>query len=276
MKNYLFHICLLICVFFIACEPITDRMEMGSVVAESDLRIEVYTTTEGGNQIVMSNETPQVGSFWDYIVSTSVQQRDTVLLPFLGEHKITFTGLCAGGTVTTTRTVKIDRIDHALAPEWALLAGTEKEGKTWVWDNEGLIWGDGGYLYDIAPMWSGLSAEDMESKFPEDFAQSITFDLNGGANFTKKKANGTIVEKGSFSLDLSRSIPNGYNTAEWSTALIKINEATVMHGISPNEGNTTIHQFEVMLLDKDHLVLAYPEQGISPGGRCWYWKFKAQ
>lgn len=94
MKNYLFHIRLLICVFFIACEPITDRMEMGLVVAESDLRIEVYTTTEGGNQVVMSNETPQVGSFWDYIVSTSVRQRDTVLLPFLGEHKITFTGLC--------------------------------------------------------------------------------------------------------------------------------------------------------------------------------------
>lgn len=276
MKNYLFHICLIACGFFTACEPITNRMDMGSVIAESDLKIEVYTTTEGGNQIVMANETPLVGNFWDYIVSTSVRQRDTVLLPFLGEQVITFTGLCAGGTITATRTVRVDKIDHAVAPEWALLAGTDKKGKTWIWDNEGLIWGNGGYLYDIAPMWYGLSADDMKRDFPEDFTQSITFDLNGGANFTRKAANGTDIEKSKFSLDLSRSIPNGYNTAEWSTALLKINNATVMHGISPNEGNAPVHQFEVILLDENHLVLAYPEPGISPGGTCWYWKFKAQ
>lgn len=276
MRNYLFHICLLIGGLFTSCEPITDRMEMGPVTDESELKIEVYTTTEGGNQVVMSNETPQVGSFWDYIVSTSVRQRDTVLLPFLGEQVITFTGLCVGGTVSTTRIVNIQKIDHELAPEWAFLAGTEKEGKTWVWDEEGLIWGNGGYLYDIAPMWGGLSVDDMQRDFPADLTQSITFDLNGGPNFTRKAADGTVIEKSNFSLDLSRSIPNGYNTAEWSTALLKISDATVMHGISPNEGNASVHQFEVMLLDKDHLVLAYPEPGISPGGTCWYWKFKAQ
>ncbi len=124
---------------FLACEPITDRMEMGSVVAESDLRIEVYTTTEGGNQVVMSNETPQVGSFWDYIVSTSVRQKGYRITSFPWRTQNHLHGTLRRRN-RNDYTYRKDRQNRSCARTGmgAFSGNGEKEGKTWVWDNEGL------------------------------------------------------------------------------------------------------------------------------------------
>ena len=84
-----------------------DDKQLGNVVDESELKLDVHATTPGGNQIVMVNNTLGVGSYWDYVTGRSAADRDTVSLPFLGEQSITFTGLCDGGTVTTTRKVTL-------------------------------------------------------------------------------------------------------------------------------------------------------------------------
>ena len=52
---------------FCACNPITDETSLGGVTKESDLKLKVYATSSGGNQIVMVNKTKGVGSYWDYI-----------------------------------------------------------------------------------------------------------------------------------------------------------------------------------------------------------------
>lgn len=50
-----------------ACDPVVDNKEMGGVLSESELKLDVHATTEGGNEIVMTNNTPGVGSYWNHI-----------------------------------------------------------------------------------------------------------------------------------------------------------------------------------------------------------------
>jgi len=277
MKKQLSYWLISLSILIVSCDPITDKQSLGSVISPDELQLEVYTTTDGGNQVIMSNTTPQVGSYWDYVINISTRQRDTVIFPFLGEQTISFTGICNGGTVTTTRKVNINKIDHEVAKEWAYFAGTGAEGKTWVWnydETSEIIWGNGGYLNDIAPAWWGLSADDMNRDFADEFVQTMTFDLNGGANFTRKEADGSVVQKGTFNFDLSKSKPNVENTGTWSLGRLQLVNATVIHGISPNEGNAPVHNYDIVKLTDEEMVLAYPEPGVGAYGGCWYWKFK--
>ena len=127
-----------------SCNPIEEDHKQGSVIAESELDLEVYPLTEGGNKIVMINKTPKIGAHWNYGSGISVRQQDTVLVPFLGEKEIVFTGICSGGTIMTSRKVLIDKILYPIEDEWALFAGTDKNGKTWMWDYtspDDVVWG---------------------------------------------------------------------------------------------------------------------------------------
>ena len=48
----------------------------------------------------------------------------------------------------TSRKVLIDKILYPIEDEWALFAGTDKNGKTWMWDYtspDDVVWGNGGY-----------------------------------------------------------------------------------------------------------------------------------
>ena len=74
----------------VACDPITDETPLGGVTSEKDLNINVYSTTEGGNQITMVNHTKGVGSYWDYIIGRAASDSVTVSLPFLGQQTISF------------------------------------------------------------------------------------------------------------------------------------------------------------------------------------------
>lgn len=65
-----------------ACDPVVDNKEMGGIVSESELKLDVHATTDGGNEIIMTNNTPGVGSYWDHITGISTQQTATAALPF--------------------------------------------------------------------------------------------------------------------------------------------------------------------------------------------------
>ena len=52
-----------------------------------------------------------------------------------------------------TRTVTIKQIDHPVAEEWGLLAGSGTNGKAWVWNLEDYdaVYGTGGWLTELEP-----------------------------------------------------------------------------------------------------------------------------
>jgi len=195
--------------------PIEGDDSLGRIFPENELQLDVHTITPGSNKIVMINNTQGVGTSWDYIIGRSTRANDTILLPFMGTQTITFTGLSAGGPVVTKRDVVIDKIDFPLDEMWSLLCGNGSDGKTWVWATgnpypnwagEPGLFGNGSDEDEI-PAWWIVTANDMNDW--ECLYDEMTFDLNGGANYTlvKKGKDGTVTPttiEDSFILDTAK------------------------------------------------------------------------
>lgn len=277
MKNlsliYLFTLAVL---SVISCNPIEDRDSMGGVLSAEQLILETYPLVDGGNKIVMSNSTPGIGSFWDYGSGYSNRQQDTILVPFVGDIPISFTGVCNGGTVTKTQAVKVDKILFSVDETWNLLAGNDANGKVWMWDYdspEDAVWGNGLSIAHYQPEWAKITAEEMNTQDPDvGMEGTMLFDLNQKANFTKISQDGKVVEKGSFQFDMSKKIDAGDGTF-WSIGQLTIVDGSVLRGVSPNEGGIVVHTLEILELTEDKMVLAR----VMPNGwEAWFWKFKVK
>jgi len=268
MKKTLFGI-IILAGTMCACDPVCDDIAMGGVVGESDLQLDVHATTDGGNQIVVRNNTLGVGSYWDYGFGRSTAQCDTIVMPFLGAQSISFTGLCDGGTVTTTRTVTISRIDHPVAAEWSYFAGSSADGKTWTWDDSAdAVYGTGGYLAEFVPDWTPISISDTE-----DPGAYMLFDLNGGPNFTRYGSDGKVVEKGTFAFDMTSTKKDPDDNSQWSVGTLTLTGATVLNGHI--YGTTAVqHKFDILTLNDDKMVLCAAPDGTAAWDNGTFWIFK--
>lgn len=256
----------------VACEPVTDNRELGHVINESDLKLDVHATTEGGNEIVMTNHTLGVGSYWDHITGISAKQSVTVALPFMGEQTITFVGFCDGGQVVAKRKVTITKIDHPVAKEWSFFAGTEMGGKVWVWDREkydDAVYGTAGWLTQFAPAWDVKPIADLE-----DLTSELVFDLNGGPNLTKKDATGKVLEKGTFMFDMSATKKNPDNGSQWSIGQLKLNGVSVLSGHAYGDETNKITIFEILELTENTMVLCWNPPTADAWTDATFWCFR--
>lgn len=270
MKNL--QIAFILTLFLVGCNPITDDKPLGRILSEDELILDVHNTTEGGNEITMTNNTPGVGSYWDYITGVAAEKSVTVTLPFMGEQTITFTGFCDGGTVTTTRKVFIDKIDHPIIQEWILFAGNELSGKSWVWnleDYNGIVYGTGGWLTEFAPSWDVCDPENLEDKDCE-----LVFDLNGGPNLTKKDENGNIIEKGTFTFDMSTIKQNPDNGSQWSIGQLTIKGVSVLSGHAYYDSSNIITTFEILELTENTMVLCWNPTDAEAWSDATFWCFR--
>ena len=245
------------------CDPIIDDNPIGDIVSPDKLNLEVYNVSEGSNAIVLKNNTPHTGSYWDYGIGTSTRQCDTIVLPYLGDIKIKFIGLCDGGQVETTRTANISKIDHPVQKEWTLFAGNGIAGKTWTWNiagTDGAVYGTGGWLTEYAPSWDVKPLDELEDR-----NCSLIFDLNGGANVTKVDANGKILEKGTFSFDMSTTKNNPDDGQQWSIGQLTLSGVTMLSGHPYGDPSENVHTFEILKLDDNELVLCYN----TPDAEAW-------
>lgn len=258
----------------VACDPVIDDKDMGSIISEDELVLDVHSTTEGGNEISMSNKTPGVGSYWNYVVGTSTKQNETVVLPFVGDQTITFTGFCDGGRVETKRTVHITQIDHDIPEEWINFAGRGMEGKHWTWDfdsNDGVAYGTGGWLTEKYPSWDVKTEEET----PEHDCELI-FDLNGGPNLTKVDANGNVLEKGTFSFDMSVQKFNPDDGSLWSIGQLKLLDVSVLSGHGFWDESNIISTFEILELTENTMILCWNPADADPWTDGTFWCFKSK
>jgi hypothetical protein len=269
MKKLLFSFMILAGILC-SCDPVCDDIQPGGVVDESALQLDVHATTTGGNQIILTNNTKGVGSYWDYGIGRSSAQCDTILIPYLGEQTITFTGLCDGGTVTTTRKITVSKIDHPTAQEWAFFAGTGSDGKTWTWDDAAAdaVYGTGGYMAEFVPNWTTVALADTEE--PEGY---MVFDLNGGPNFTLYKGDGTVAAKGKFAFDMSSRIDNTDDGSQWSIGTLTLTGATVLNGHLCGYTDP-VYKYSILTLTDDKLVLCAAADGAIGWDEGTIWLFK--
>ncbi|MBN1185198.1 MAG: hypothetical protein JXB49_23130 [Bacteroidales bacterium] len=227
-----------------ACDPIEDRESMGIIPPLSSIDVDAHGISPGSNRIVLENNTPEYNVVWDYIINSSKKQNDTIDLPFLGVQEITAHVFTDGGMVDVPINVDITTIEYPLDAQWSLLAGTDVNGKTWVWagDNpyattsilgfpEPAVWGLGGGATALLPDGNlfALGATSIQYVVPQylmmpgDAMGTMKFDLNGAANYTYTDMAdplNPVVHSGSFSLKLKDPISPGYNTNPSQVTLI--------------------------------------------------------
>lgn len=256
-----------------ACDPLVDNKEMGGVISESELQLDVHATTEGGNEIVMTNNTPGVGSYWDHITGISAKKTTKVTLPFLGDQTIKFVGFCDGGQVTATRTVTIAKIDHPVAQEWSFFAGSGTNGKSWKWNFEDYdaVYGTGGWLTEFEPSWDVTPVDELEEADCE-----LVFDLNGGPNLTKIDSEGNVLEKGTFSFDMSMIKINPDNGEQWSIGQLKLTGVSVLAGHAFYDDSNKIATFEILELTEDTMVLCWNPADAEAWTDATFWCFRSK
>lgn len=263
-----------------ACDPVVDNKGIGGILSENQLDIVVKSTSEGSNEVSLENNTPGVAPYWDYIVGKSTNQKEVVRLPFMGEMEIKFTAICDGGTVTTTRKVNVTKIDKPAEPEWTMFAGAGSDGKVWVWNpkpDNNVVYGTAGYgSGDPGPSWSTATAGSTigDKLVPGD--EEMLFDLNGGANMTKRKTDGTVVEKGTFKFDMTKQKLREDGTA-WSIGQLDFEGVTVICG-SSCWSTTLVYTFDIISLTDDEMMLAYSAPGteFENWQEATFWRFKAK
>ncbi|MDR2927961.1 MAG: hypothetical protein LBV41_07165 [Cytophagaceae bacterium] len=269
-----------------ACEPIVDEREMAAKLSESELILNIKQPVEGGNLVVVENNTPGVNGVWDFGLKTSTRSRDTVTYPYVGDIAIKFLAIGDGIILPVTRTVKVTEITHPVDPAWALFAGDGS--KTWVWADEA-CYGANGYGNDKVPAWEPdiFNPGDvvMEGK-TVNADEEIVFDINGGANFIRRKSDGTVIEKGTFAFDMKHRNPGDPNAANdlndekppFIIGKLTLTGATLPCG-STTWSTAPVYTYEILILNDDELVFEVDNAGNSPwalwaSGTCWRFKAK--
>ena len=306
MKNLFYSILTLVCIsLFASCDPLVNNVGVGNVVTSAD-QIQATVTPivvngQNSNKVAVHCTSPVLCSWTDGILT--YVSNDTVMTLFTtGDVTITLNALAAdGSSLTKTYSAQVDEMSFPVDPHWELFCGSGTEGKTWVWATDipdkwapgvtaGGVYGNGGYLENNAPTWwmpdiSTLGVAD----------DKMTFDLNGGANFTLVTGNNQVQDngqpkglpagtyKGSFKFDFSKAIatnspPGASGGSDWSIGTLTLSGGpTVSLGYQPNTGNfEPITVYNILYLDDNVMMLGCPEPGAGDWGGCWFWILKRQ
>lgn len=238
---------------------------MGDILSPEQLDIEVTTDKPGSNKVIMRCNTPGVIPYWTTPTGKSTRACDTIIAPFTGDFTVTFTGLCGGGaSQTIEKTVKIERFDYEIDPWYVLFAG-ENGSKKWVWDpNPGRgAWGpygSGGYGWSAdVPNWNCI-AIGSDGVYEDEY---LVFDLNGGANVTFHRHDGTEM-KGTFAFNknvssdraaLAPCFRNGEPTGQGWLGTVTLSGCTVPKGVLEWGAGDARDEFEIAVLSADEMIL---------------------
>ncbi|QIA09148.1 hypothetical protein [Draconibacterium halophilum] len=274
----------------LSCEPIEERELMGEIAPISSIQVEASGITTGSNRIILKNNTLQYNIVWDYIIDKSTKQTDTIDLPFLGNQDIIAHAFTDGGMVDVPISVDITSIDYPLDEQWNLLAGSDVEGKTWVWagDNpyattsilgfpEPAVWGLGGGSTATLPDGAlfALGTTSIQYVVPQYFMVSgdavgkMKFDLNGAANYTytdMSDPENPVVKNGSFVLKLKDPSFADYNSNPSQVTLVgaPIILKTVAGAMAGQAGTPADPvTFDIVKLTENELHLRSSGPGVS-------------
>jgi hypothetical protein len=270
------------------CTSCNDDDEKKEDPGKDSDKIEVYSidptnaAKTGSNKIVMINHGGG-NSYWVHPLGTSTRANDTIVLPFTGKYEIIFEENTMDGAIQTKNEITVTTLDTPVDPFWALLAGTNGAGKTWVWatgSSHDILWAGGEFIdefweegYDphsipsnsgpefweeYFDFWDGIEEDDMDGWF-EAFHNEMYFDFKGNANY-KLLVKADEEDEGEettdvFQLDVknktlstvSKSTPFLWSPWHWDGDLADVNL----------EGVSEISTYNILKLTENELILSF-------------------
>lgn len=280
MKTNITGLFTLFILLFASCEPVENRDKLGNLLSESELVFDIIQEPAGGNTVIFENKTPGVIPYFAWGGEYSNQPRTEAYIPFAGEYTVTFTAFTAGGPVSISKDFTVNQNDpeYFANPAWDLLTGNGA-GKTWVIASDvptsefsGVFWGNGSYLGNWFSWSEDWGAKKDDYPRDMDINGEFYFDLEGGLNFQSTEHGKTAT--GSFNLQVADEDRVLTDAGEiWSIGKLDLAGASIPYGISVNEDNKIIYQFDICRLTEDELVLAYQNPSVDYG-ETWFWRFK--
>lgn len=263
---------------FTSCDPIENRQEMKGATTIDKINSIVSVTAEirdgkRSNYLLLNAEGLDALCAFDYGVGTYVGTKARVQVVVPGDNVVKFTALNADGTkLSKDFTVNVEEC-FDVAAEWSIFCGSGE--KVWGWDTQASsVWGNGGYLSNVAPGWWAVPIGDMEGQTPgEGAAATMTFSVKG-SSLTKNKSDGS-KQQGIFSFDMSKKTA-GADGGPWGIGKLTTSAVTVLSGKQSNGGGAPIYSYDILKLNEQELVLAWPEPGAGAWGTAWYWMFRAK
>jgi hypothetical protein len=253
-----------------ACEPIENRDALSNSFDPDNIELKVVQSTTGGNELSIQMNTPGVAGYWDYVIDKKFSDRVDVIYPIPGTSTFTFyvtTPYLENDNIDNIKyisksiDVTITQLDHPLPEAYYKLVGQNLEGKTWVFDGVGgdnRLWWYMAAPYKWTETWWNAGGECCP---PADAGGKITFDLDGGANFTYYASPSATPVTGStwgFNADFTKlTIKGGAN----------------LLGTSPGSGGANNGVYEIKGFTADRLTLYVSNAEWSTG---WVWVFKPE
>lgn len=179
---------------------------------------------------------------------------------------------------------------------------TNFDTKSWTWDTEarsdGGAWGNIGYAggdgsgweNDIVGCWWGCPPADLAEQLQhsdtgevtgeEDPNAYMTFNYKSG-KVTTFDANGNQLRQGNFEI---QNWGNGFRTiasidgsqSAWALGNLHTDAGSILWPFQINGNGTKPTDFEIVLLDANHLRLVYAAPGTGSWGEATWWAFKAK
>ncbi len=248
-----------------ACDPIDTRDEFVNTFDRDNIMLEAYQSTPGGNVITLKLASDGITGYWDYLVGKAYSDEVTVVFPYAGKHKFTFhsttpyvnESLIDRDYPSETIEVEVTEIVEEPDARFKLLTGDDFSGKTWVFDgvtNDGGVWWAMADPANPASIWWNAGGTGVA---PQDVNGRMTFDFDGGANYTYYADVDADAVKGTF------VIGNNFSQLTFP------GEANLLgardNAVGPNS-------FSVLELTDSKLKVF----AVVDGGTGWVWQFKPQ
>jgi hypothetical protein len=283
MRNSFIYFGFLLLLAVNGCKPAEDRTDISGVVDKSRL---IYTNKQldgislnektGGNLLALSL-TSTANVLWrayansnNALIAMGNGRIDTLDLPFEGGYKIKVYATFNDGIVTDSFNVQTAAANPRTFndPKWQYLTNGIL-GKTWILDSR-IPMGFYGTTYPSPPDgWAWSDPEYASNTWiwanPWRNFGSMTFDLNGGYNFSKTEINSTGAETktlGNFILKIQSSII----TLNGSNLLIGGYDPVTQLPIKSQNEN-----LKVIKIAQDSLIIGVLRQRRIPtdDGPCW-------
>lgn len=251
------------------CNPIEKRDMLTNSFNPNDIKLESYQATPGGNQITLKLATKGVAGYWDYNIGSKFSDVVSFVYPATGKATFTFrvttpylenNDINKQKYITKSIDVQVDKIVEKVHDRYYKLVGSELKSKTWIFDgsaNDGRLW------YYMAPDNDPQKWEQAwwnaggTGSHPTDTDGKMSFDLNGGANFTRYATRGSDATpmKGRFMFN------------EDFSKLTIINEDILGGADQQSDG-----VYNIIMLTDDKLILYNPFVKLQKTG--WVWVFR--
>ena len=246
----------LLALLIVSCDAIVDEQFLENSTTVEGVELVATQNSANGNTVELSMNTPGVTGYWDYNLGTAKTNKVEIVYPIPGTSTFTFVGTLGAEFFEKTIDVTVDVLDTPLEQDWYdLVSENTSAGKVWVFDggpsSDGGMWW---FMSDPINPWAVWWNAAGDCCPPGDAAGSMTFNLDGAANYIYDDGNGNVTNA-SFVLDTENQ-------------QLILSGASIL-GYDADRVNPD-GVYNIIELSEDKMVLFTPTNG---GGTGWTWVF---